>query len=153
MKYILLVLFGFWLVGQVVSCDKENEKDTQQTQNTQQVENPIASDIKKVVQIEEPISQEELKKQQEEEKKIARKKLIEQQFSSWDGSHKVLKKAVKQTMHNPDSFKHVETFYNDFGDRIRVTMRYRGTNAFGAVVLQQVKAEFDLQGNFIRVIK
>lgn len=83
----------------------------------------------------------------------SRKKIIENQFSSWDGSHKYLTRLVKENMHNPDSFEHVSTYYNDLGDKIRVTMKYRGSNAFGAIVTEQISADFDLYGNFIQLIK
>lgn len=153
MKYVFIILFGLWLLGQVASCDKETSKDTQHNQEVQQAEKLTTENSKTGVQIEEPISQEELKRQQEKKKEEARLKLIEKQFRSWDGSHTLLKKIVKQSMHNPDSFEHVDTKCYDLGDRIRVKMTFRGTNGFGAVVTQQITAEFDLQGNFIQVVK
>jgi len=88
----------------------------------------------------------------EEAKAEARKTLIEQQFSSWDGSHIALEQIVKKSMHNPDSYKHVETRYADEGDYILVATTFRGTNAFGGVVTNTVRAKFTLKGELIEVL-
>lgn len=77
---------------------------------------------------------------------------IKKQFSSWDGSHIALASFVKKSMHDPDSFKHVSSEYFDLGnDRIIVSMKFRGTNAFGALVTNNIQAECDLDGNVIKI--
>lgn len=64
-------------------------------------------------------------------------------FSGWNGANKELVSAVKAGMHDPKSFEHVETRYNDKGDSFSILMSFRGTNGFGAVVTQQVTADID----------
>jgi len=78
--------------------------------------------------------------------KLDRTKLIEKQFSSWDGSHIQLEKVIKQQMKNPDSYEHVETLYWDRGDHITVQTTYRGTNSFNAVVTETKRIELNLDG-------
>lgn len=79
--------------------------------------------------------------------------MVKRQFSSWDGSHRAFVKIIKNNMHDPSSFDHVETKYRVEKDRgkIFVRMKYRGKNAFGQVVLNQNSAYFDLEGNFIEL--
>ena len=91
-------------------------------------------------------------KSAEEARAEARKALIEQQFSSWDGSHIALEQIIKKSMHNPDSYKHVETRYADEGDYILVATTFRGTNAFGGVVTNTVRAKFALNGELIEMV-
>lgn len=81
-----------------------------------------------------------------------RKEMIMRQFSSWDGSHPGLVEYVKSQMLNPSSFEHVETFYRDEGDHLLVTMKYRGTNLFGAVVTNQIWAKVDFEGNVVEIV-
>lgn len=55
-------------------------------------------------------------------------------------------------MHNPDSFKHVETQYSSISesnDLFRVNMTYRGTNGFGTVVTEKVTVEITNTGHII----
>lgn len=81
-----------------------------------------------------------------------RTELVHSQFSSWDGSHRGLVKYVKSVMNDPSSFEHVETGFRDEGDHIFVAMKFRGKNAFGAMVLQQIAADVDFQGNVIKIV-
>lgn len=88
-----------------------------------------------------------------EDAKIAsRRRAIEQQFSSWDGSHVALERIIKKSMNNPDSYKHVETKYGDMGDYIVVSTTFRGTNPFGGVVTNTVRAKFTLNGDLIEIL-
>lgn len=82
----------------------------------------------------------------------ARKELIGKHFSVWDGSHEALTKAIKASMHNPDSYDHVETVYWDRGDHLTVKTTYRGTNAFGGIVTNWVTADVTLDGKIIDVV-
>jgi hypothetical protein len=89
-----------------------------------------------------------------QEKALAeRKKEIELQFSAWDGSHNEFVKLVKGVMNDPSSFTHYETKYIDQGDRLQVFMEFGGKNAFGGMVRNVKKAEFTLDGKFIREIE
>jgi len=80
------------------------------------------------------------------------KEQIEKYFSAWDGSHLGLTKLIKDSMNDPDSYKHVETVYGDKGDYLIVETTYRGTNVFGGVVTNRVMAKVDLNGNVIEVL-
>ncbi|MDI4482807.1 hypothetical protein E6P74_05630 [Moraxella lacunata] len=66
-----------------------------------------------------------------------------QYFSQWDGSNRELVEKVKQGMHDPSSFEHVETRFGDKGKTYRIMMTFRGKNAFNAVVTQSVTATLD----------
>lgn len=83
--------------------------------------------------------------------KQERRDKIHRQFSAWDGSHSKLKKLVKDAMNDPSSFDHVNTSYEDKGSYILVQMSFRGTNSFGAKVLNSVIAKVDLDGNVLSV--
>lgn len=82
----------------------------------------------------------------------ARQKLIEQQFSAWDGSHINLERAIKKSMNDPDSYEHDETKYWDRGDHLVVLTQFRGRNGFGGMVRNTVKAKVDMAGNIIEVM-
>ena len=81
-----------------------------------------------------------------------RKALIEKQFSNWDGSHLALTKYIKKNMHDPKSYKHVETRYRDDGDFVTVQAKFRGTNAFGGVVMNTVVAKCSIDGQVLEII-
>ncbi|MBL7148563.1 MAG: zinc ribbon domain-containing protein [Candidatus Cloacimonetes bacterium] len=89
------------------------------------------------------------KKKQKEEN---RKNLIAKHFSSWDGSHNGLTKYIKNSMHDPSSYKHVETFYGDYDNYLVIETKFRGKNAFGGIVTNSIKAKVDLNGNVIEVL-
>ena len=77
------------------------------------------------------------------------------QFSAWNGSHRKTVEYVKERMHNPKSFKHVETRYIDHaenGYRV-IQMKYRGTNLYNAIVTNSIWVKVDLHGNVFEVIK
>ncbi|MFK5892119.1 MAG: zinc ribbon domain-containing protein [Pseudomonadota bacterium] len=80
-----------------------------------------------------------------------RKKLIEKSFSSWDGSHRSLEKAIKSSMNDPDSYEHVETRYGDKGSYIFVQTTFRGKNKFGGMVKQTISAKASLEGKILRL--
>ena len=91
-------------------------------------------------------------------KRAAKAKLdkdFELQFSLWNGSHHKTVEYVKEHMHNPKSFKHVETHYIDYAEKgYRVIqMKYRGRNLFNAVVTNSIWVKVDLHGNVFKVIK
>lgn len=81
----------------------------------------------------------------------ARKKSLESQFSSWDGSHRNVERAIKSMMHNPNSYEHVKTRYADNGKTLTIMTTYRGTNAFGATVTNTSIATVDLNGNVLSI--
>lgn len=82
-----------------------------------------------------------------------RNKLIENQFSKWDGSHINLAKYIKSEMNDPRSYEHVATQYWEFEDYLIVQTEFSGTNAFGATVRQYVKVKTDLLGEITEVLE
>src|SRR5471030_1177143 len=62
-------------------------------------------------------------------------------FSPWDGSYRPLEKAIKQSMNDDSSYKHVSTTYRlqlDKDPHAVVNTTFRGTNEYGGVVKQTV---------------
>lgn len=74
---------------------------------------------------------------------------VRAQFSGWDGSHRNLVDLVKRQMNDADSFEHVETRYWDRGDHLSLRMTFRGNNAFGAKVINEVAATADMNGRIL----
>lgn len=94
--------------------------------------------------------------EEEKQKQIAaeaRKKKIEAQFSTWDGSHHNLERIIKESMNDPDSYDHVETVYWDSGDYLIVRTTFRGKNAFGGVVKNSVKAKVSIDGQVLQILE
>jgi hypothetical protein len=89
---------------------------------------------------------------QDAEAAAARTKLVEAQFSGWDGSHRGMERMIKASMNDPGSYEHIETRYRDMGTKIRVTEKFRGRNGFGGMVVNTVTADFDLNGGLLAVI-
>ncbi|MBA7546169.1 hypothetical protein ES705_38552 [subsurface metagenome] len=81
-----------------------------------------------------------------------RKATIEAQFSFRDGSHRGLTAYIKKNMNDPKSYKHAETWYRDDGDFVTVQTKFRGTNAFGGVVINTVWAKCSLGGQVLEII-
>ena len=88
---------------------------------------------------------------QENNEKAARKEKLMLQFSPFDGSHRKLERYIKERMNDPRSYKHVSTTYSDKGSYLLVESRFRGKNSFGALVLQEVRAKVDHDGNVLSV--
>ena len=88
-----------------------------------------------------------------EQQTLAREEKIRKLFSAWDGSHNGLEKLIKETMNDPDSYKHVETVYWDMGNHLVVRTTFRGKNAFGGVVKNWVKAKISLNGEVMEIIE
>ncbi|MCR9251713.1 MAG: hypothetical protein NXI20_14910 [bacterium] len=81
-----------------------------------------------------------------------RKKLIDEQFG-WGGRHKLLTYYIKDNMHDPKSFDHVSSVYDDKGDYLLVQMRFRGKNQLGALVLNQVIAKTTIEeGHVLEIV-
>jgi rubrerythrin len=85
-------------------------------------------------------------------RQAARQRRIEAQFSPWDGSHRALEEIIKKSMNDPDSYKHVETRYGDYGDYILVVTTFRGKNVFGGVVTNTWRAKFTIDGRLIEIV-
>lgn len=94
----------------------------------------------------------EAEKKERQEKKARRKKLIDKQFSAWDGSHPKLSRMLKDNSRNPDSYEHIETIYKDFGKYLLITTSYRGQNGFGGMSIGKVTARVDFNGNVLEIV-
>lgn len=81
-----------------------------------------------------------------------REKDIKRQFSAWDGSHRNLERLIKKSLHEPDSYEHVETRYSDKGDHLLVSLKYRARNGFGAMRLHGAVAKVALDGTIINLM-
>lgn len=88
-----------------------------------------------------------------QEAAAARKKMIEKQFSAWDGSHIQLERLIKKSMNDPDSYEHVKTVYSDHGNYLIVETTFRGRNAFNALILNTVRAKVALDGTVLKILR
>ena len=87
------------------------------------------------------------------EAKWERFKLLNASFNPWNGAHRGLEYMIKDSMNDPDSYKHAETkFHADGDDYLIVTTRFRGRNVFGGIVLQTLTAKVDLYGNVLEIL-
>lgn len=132
-KIISLIIF-ITFVGVISGAGNEETTIT----NTQEKE-----EIEVVEEI-------ELTDEEKAEKKY--QEWVKSQFSVWNGSHKALVNLVKNNLHDPKSFEHVETRYVDQKGKLIIHMRYRANNAFGGKVLESVVAESDYETNRITII-
>ena len=87
-----------------------------------------------------------------EKEKNERTEKIKRQFSSRDGSHRNLERFIKKSMHDPDSYDHVETVYSDRGDYLVVTTTFRGKNAFNAIIKDSLTAIVSLDGDIMEIL-
>ena len=107
--------------------------------------NQDADDLKKEELFEQQLMQkaDQLKEQSS--------KFEEKCMSSWDGSCIPVVEYVKAHMNDPESFEHVETRYTNKGDYFLIMMSFRGKNAFGGVVLNNIKVRVNSECNVIAV--
>lgn len=82
---------------------------------------------------------------QTETKKLRLKRL----FSAYDNSCPTIERAIKKSMNNPKSYEHVETKYDIKGESIMVYCKFRGTNAFNAIVQGVAYGVIDFDGNLL----
>jgi hypothetical protein len=119
--------------------------------------------LKKVKQEQEDWKQIQLAKRREHKRIIAAAAQAENEaadakefkanFSPWDGSHYKLAQITKENMNDPKSFKHKETvLYRAKDGRKFIVMEYRGKNDFGALVVDEIGAYIDEQGNITELI-
>lgn len=86
-------------------------------------------------------------------KKKARTDSLNNGFDHTDGSNIGLVKYVKDNLNDANSFEHVSTKYWDDGSYLRINMKYRAKNGYGAYMLSFIKADVDLAGNVIKVVQ
>jgi hypothetical protein len=83
-----------------------------------------------------------LERIQAEQAERFRLRRIKEQFG-YNGYNLNLVAFMRPQLHDPKSFEHVRTTYEDKGDTIVVRMTYRARNGFGGLVLNQCTAELD----------
>ena len=88
-------------------------------------------------------------KKYESTKTYERKEQNEKKFNWWDGTLPGVNENIKNSMHNPKSYEPVETTYRDMGNYLIVNQKFRGTNAFGATVTENIAVKTDLNGNVL----
>ncbi len=74
-----------------------------------------------------PDTPNQIREKQQSQKEM----IINKAFNGWNGEHKALTQAIKDSMHAPETYNHIKTFYRDDNDTLLVTMEYSGTNAMG----------------------
>lgn len=80
------------------------------------------------------------------------KATLEKQFDPYTGEHVALRERIKFYMHNPASYKHIQTTYSDLDSFIIVKTQYYGTNAYGGQVKETVEARIDATGENITIV-
>lgn len=91
----------------------------------------------------------EKQKAQSDKKK---KKFEENCFSAIHGYNRELVRLVKDRMNDKKSFEHVNTSYTLLDDYAVVIMEFRGKNAFGAMVLNSVKAKMSYDCEVLEIV-
>lgn len=99
------------------------------------------------------LTDEQRQEQAEIEKSKDRKKTIEANLSSWDGSHKELSKYIKDNLNDPSSFEHLETVYFDQDSVVIFITQYTAKNAFGGRVKGYAKAKADSTGKLTEILE
>lgn len=93
------------------------------------------------------------KKEEKSETKFISNLSVENWMSDYDGSIKDFKESVIHSLHDPESFEHVETSYNDKDVNVKVRMKFRAKNKFGAKVLNQADAILNIANGTVSNIK
>lgn len=93
------------------------------------------------------------RKKQETKFNLAQQKQTQMlsHFSRWDGSHRNLEKYIKSNLKDPSSYDHTKTSFRGYDDYYIVTSTYRAKNSFGALVLENIKAKIDYDGNLLKI--
>lgn len=82
----------------------------------------------------------------------AKNKMIKAQFTDY-GAHIPLMNLILAGMNDPSSFEHVESKYSVCSDHLLVEERFRGKNAFGALVVDKVVAKVSFSGEILEIVK
>lgn len=83
-----------------------------------------------------------------------RAKMVDEQFSGWDGSHIKLEAMIKASLDDPSSYKHIETTYSDKGSYLLVQTKFRALSQIGLSVLKVVQVHTDpLTGEVIKIVE
>jgi len=72
-------------------------------------------------------------------------------FTGLDGYNLSLVRLVKENLHDPDSFEHVETRFKLMDDCAIVVMKYRAKNGFNAIRLEEITAKINFDCEVVEV--
>ncbi|PLR45441.1 hypothetical protein [Chimaeribacter arupi] len=82
---------------------------------------------------------------------------FQENFSGWDGSYRPLERFIKDNMNDDSSYKHVSTSYRLIlgkDPHAIVKTVFRGKNAYGGTIKDEIAARVDLQtGELVKIIK
>ncbi len=153
-----------YIVKYEIDCNNEPEVVSKKSYITYSKTGQTEYDNNKVPSvfklINEPVVEKQIEIFREQEEIAKAKRLLEKQkeeynkrckdfekkcLSPWDGSNIKLKRYVKERMNDPESFEHIKTSYRLFTDYAVLTMRFRGKNAFNALVTNKVVAKINLE--------
>lgn len=87
------------------------------------------------------------------ENEMKKAKFEEECFTGMDGYNLPLVKYVKEHLHNPDSFEHVETKFILKDSYALVFMKYRAKNGFNALILNTITAKVDFDCQVVEIIE
>ena len=87
------------------------------------------------------------------EEHVKKEEKIREFVNSYDDSYRPLVSYIKENMNDPKSYEHIQTGYNIKGENtVTIVTRFRGTNKFGALVINRCEATADIEsGNLITV--
>lgn len=120
--------------------------------------------LKKIIAARQNINAEDLFEIISTEKKNAKSELIsrilneasEEDVIKWmsgvDGSIRDFKEKVKNNLHDPGSFEHVETAGSSKKNSTRIRMKFRAKNQFGAKVLNTAYADLNVKDGTVKNI-
>lgn len=77
---------------------------------------------------------------------VAKREKTQKLFSQYDGSCYVVERAIKESMNDEESYKHIKTAYIVRDSTVMVETVFSGKNGFGGVVKERVLAEVSLDG-------
>jgi len=80
------------------------------------------------------------------------KSIAQQQYDLESSATIFLKEYIKEGMKNPKSFEYVKTDSHYLGNNeVRITIVYRGTNSFGAIVTERLSVIMSLDGEILKI--
>lgn len=88
-----------------------------------------------------------------ESKKIEQTKTLTEEEKMANQANKCAKhltKLIKISMNDPKSYEHIDTVYFYYDNHILISTKFRGKNAFGAIVFNEIKAQYTLDGEFVQ---
>lgn len=87
------------------------------------------------------------------EKPKATKDEVEKWMSGWNGSIRDFVTKVKSDLKDPESFKHIETSYNNKNSRVIVRMKFSAKNAIGGNLSNIAEGILNIQDGTVNEIK